>query len=237
MGPEPKLLRTAAFLLCTAVAAPVMAQDFDKGVTAYNAGDYATALQEWRPLAELGDANAQFNLGLMYAQGRGVLQDDTEAVDWYRKAEVQGLARAQSNLGFMYANGRGVLQDDAEAVRWYRKAAEQGYAAAQYNLGIKYAHGMGVLQDDAEAVGWYRKAVEQGDADAQNNLGFMYENGRGVLQDAVLAHMWYNIGGANGSDFGLESRGKIEQSMTREQIVEAQARARVCMASNYQDCD
>ena len=160
-----KILRTATFLLCTAVAAPVMAQDFEKGWAAYNAGDYETALQEWRPLAEQGNASAQYNLGIMYD------------------------------------NGDGVIRDYAEAVDWYRKAAEQGYA------------------------------------DAQTNLGGMYRTGRGVIQDAVLAHMWYNIGGANGNEIGSDNRGLIEEEMTRDQIAEAQALARRCMASDYQDCD
>ena len=105
-----KLLRTAAFLLCTAVSAPVMAQDFDKGVAAYNAGDFDTALEELRPLGEQGHAGAQFNLGYMYNTGRGVPQDDAEAVTWYRLAADQGDARAQFNLGVMYANGSGVIQ-------------------------------------------------------------------------------------------------------------------------------
>jgi hypothetical protein len=65
----------------------------------------------------------------------------------------------------------------------------------------------------------------------------MYDHGRGVLQDAVLAHMWSNIASANGSAIGSTYRGEIEQFMTREQIAEAQALARRCMASNYQDCD
>ena len=82
---------------------------------------------ELRARAELGIAGAQFNLGVMYANGRGVLQDDFEAVHWYRRAADQGLAGAQFNLGGMYAEGRGVPQDAAEAARWYRLAAEQGY--------------------------------------------------------------------------------------------------------------
>ena len=74
----------------------------------------------------------------------GVLEDDAEAVRWYRMAAEQGLAEAQYNLGYRYANGRGVLEDDAEAVRWYRMAAEQGYAMAQVNLGYRYDNGEGV---------------------------------------------------------------------------------------------
>ena len=89
---------------------------------------------------------AQFNLGIMYANGEGVLKDDAEAVKWYRLAAEQGHANAQYNLGVMYDNGIGVLKDDAEAVKWYRLAAEQGYANAQHNLGAMYADGRGVPQ-------------------------------------------------------------------------------------------
>ncbi len=98
---------------------------FDEGVAAYNRGDYATALREWRPLAEQGNAGAQNNLGVMYDMGQGVSQDDAEAVKWYRKAAEQGDAKAQNNLGNMYDKGKGVPQDYAEAVGWRRKAAEQ----------------------------------------------------------------------------------------------------------------
>jgi TPR repeat protein len=196
-----KLLRTAAFLLCTAVAAPAMAQDFDKGRAAALAGDFAIALQEWRPLAEQGNADAQRGIGRMYARGDGVPQDYSEAAKWYRLAVEQGHAWAQVDLAQLYRGGHGVPQDLAQTVDLYRKAAEQGYALAQYRL------------------------------------GFLYESGEGVLQHFILAHMWYNIANANGNGLGSEYRGKIENYMTREQIAEAQARARLCMSSNYQDCD
>ena len=78
--------------------------------------------------------HAQYALGWMYYKGRGVPQDDAEAVKWYRRAAEQGLARAQYNLGMRYSNGRGVPQNDAEAVKWYRRAAEQGHADAQNAL-------------------------------------------------------------------------------------------------------
>ena len=93
---------------------------FDEGVAAFKRGDYATALREFRPLAERGDATAQFNLGIMYDTGLGVPQDYAEAARWYRKAADQGNATAQFNLGFMYSNGRGVPQDYAKAVKWSR---------------------------------------------------------------------------------------------------------------------
>jgi len=123
--------------------------------------------------AAQGNARAQCNLGFMYANGHGVLQDHVRAVEWYRKAANQGNARAQCNLGGMYANGHGVLQDHVRAVEWYRKAANQGDAGAQLNLGLIYNHGHGVTKDAQLAVKFMRKAAKQGDKCAQDFLGSM----------------------------------------------------------------
>ncbi len=134
---------------------------WDEGVAAAKRGDYATALREWRPLAEQGVAKAQFNLGFMYRNGLGVPQDTAEAVKWYGKAAEQGNADAQVNLGSMYSNGQGVPEDHAEAAKWFRKAAEQGVAEAQYNLGFMYRNGLGVSQDTAQAHMWYNLAASR----------------------------------------------------------------------------
>jgi len=128
---------------------------WDEGVAAAKRGDYATAVREWRPLAEQGYAKAQFNLGLMYDNGQGVSQDYAKALQWYRKAAEQGNVEAQYNLGFMYDNGQGVPQDYAKALRWWRKAAEQGNAKAQSKLGFMYRNGLGVPQDYVQAHMWY----------------------------------------------------------------------------------
>ena len=96
------------------------------GDAAYNRGDYDAALQEWRPLAEQGNAVAQLNLGFMYVNGYGVPQDYEEAIKWYRRAADQGNARAQYNLGLMYDNGYGVPQDYIQAHMWYNIAGVAG---------------------------------------------------------------------------------------------------------------
>ena len=111
--------------LLTCAGGVAIAQDYDAGLKAAQAGDFQTALKEWKPLADQGHADAQHNLGWMYASGEGVPEDDAEAVRWYRLAADQGHAGAQHNLGLMYDNGEGVPEDDAEAVRWYRLAADQ----------------------------------------------------------------------------------------------------------------
>jgi TPR repeat protein len=165
-----RLLILPVLLLTLLVGTPAFSADFQKGVTAYESGDYATALREWYPLAEQGSAGAQFNLGVMYEKGQGVPQDDKTAVKYYRLAAEQGDAVAQFNLGVTYYVGQGVLQDYKTALKWYRLAAEQGYASAQYNLGWMYDNGTGVLQDYKTAVKWYRLATEQGHASAQSSL-------------------------------------------------------------------
>ena len=89
-------------------------------------------------------------------------------------------------------------------------------------------------QDDLDTV---RQAADQGDAEAQYNLGSMYANGRGVLKDSVLAHMWFNIAGANGNASARKLRDSLERDMTHAEVSRATELARVCMTSDYQDCE
>ena len=96
----------------------------------------ADSVEQIRAKAALGDASAQFNIGVMYYEGQGVQQDYNQAAGWYGKAAEQGDAKAQTNLGMMYEKGQGVPQGYSQAVAWYRKAAEQGSLVAQYNLGV-----------------------------------------------------------------------------------------------------
>jgi TPR repeat protein len=97
-----------------------LVESFEDAIEAHDRGDYEHALRIWRSLADQGNAMAQFNIGQMYAKGRGVSQDYVEAVRWYRRAADQGLALAQFNLGSRLAQGMGVPQDLVEAANWYR---------------------------------------------------------------------------------------------------------------------
>ena len=163
-----KRLTTPLSLILTLLlfsATNAWSADFDRGVDAYEKGDYATALREWEPLVEQGIAVAQYSLGVMYAEGKGVPQDYKTAHKWYSLAAEQGHVDAQYNLGFMYANGQGVTQDDKTAVKWFSLAAEQGFADAQNNLGVMYALGNGVIQDNVYAHMWFNIAASLGDKD------------------------------------------------------------------------
>jgi TPR repeat protein len=171
------------------------AQDFDTGLYAYEAADYATALREWTPLAEQGDARAQVKIGSMHSWGRGVPRDVVEAMRWYRLAAQQGDADAQNNIGFMYNFGLGVPQDYVEAMRWYQLAAQQGNARAQSNIGSMHKNGNGVPQDYAEAVRWFRLAAQQdGRAFSQRIVGDTYT----VMQDYAEAMRWYRLAAQQG---------------------------------------
>ncbi|MBU6482236.1 MAG: sel1 repeat family protein [Nitrospirae bacterium] len=148
-------------VLAVVCVAPVWA-GFEEGIAAYERGDYATTLKEWRPLAEQGDPTAQHHLGWLYAIGHGVPQDYQEAVRWFRKAAEQGDSDAQTNLGSLYLLGDRLPQDYTEAQKWLRAAADQGHPLAQTKLGIMYEDGEGVHQDRVRAHMWFSLAAAQG---------------------------------------------------------------------------
>ncbi len=194
--------------------------------------EFTIKFKDSKAKAEQGDASAQYNLGVVYHEGVGVLQDDKQAVKWWRKAAEQGYASAQYNLALMYAKGQGVLQNYKQAVKWFRKAAEQGHANGQYSLALMYENGKGVLQDYKQAVKWYRKATEQGNADAQHNLGIKYFKGLGVLQDYVMAHMYFNVAAVSGQKDAAKGREMVSKRMTPSQLAEAQKLAREWMRNH-----
>lgn len=133
---------------------------------AYKSGDYATALEGFRSLAEQGNANAMNNLGLMHANGLGVAVDFAAARAWYERAADQGNLNAINNLGGMYEMGQGVPQSYEEAAQRYAIAAKYGLSDSQYNLGVLYESGKGLPNDLLQAYLWYSLAAAQGDPDA-----------------------------------------------------------------------
>jgi TPR repeat protein len=157
------LLRQAlALIVALLVALPATAQDLKKGTIAHDRGDYTAALREWPPLAEMGNAAAQYRIGLMYRRGQGVLQDYDEAAKWFEKAARQGNAKAQHSLGNSYSEGQGVPVDHTMAVMWFRKAANRGNADSQHSLGLNYAQGQGVPKSAVRAYMWWTLAAMAG---------------------------------------------------------------------------
>jgi TPR repeat protein len=216
-------------LVLGAVSAPswVVAAPLEEVVSAQRQGDFETALRILRPLADQGDAGAQFGMANLYANGQGVPADPAAAVELYRKSAGQGYAAAQYVLGLLHAYGRGVPLDYAEAARWYRLAGEQGIADAQNNLGTLHEFGRGVPQDDAEAVAWYRRAADQGNDLGQLNLGAMLARGRGAPRDYVTAHMLFSLAASHlppgrSHDDAIHNRDLAASKLSPAQVATAQ---------------
>lgn len=173
------------------------APSVDAAFAAHRRGRYDMALRLAGPLAEAGDARARFLLGYLHYHGRGVARNDAEAMRWFRLAGAQGDAEARFHLGVMYDQGQSVPQDDVEAVRWYQLAADQGHAQAQYNLALAYARGEGVAPDPVRAHMWFNLAATRFPADDTRNRAAAVRN-----------------------------RDLVAGKMSREELAEAQARAR-----------
>ena len=156
----------AALLICVIAPLPAAA-GMAEAMSAYRQADYAEAARQMRPLAERGDAKAQFWLGRLHAGGRGVPKDHQEAMRWFEQAGGQGHVMAQLSLGVMYEKGYSRKHGYGAAMAWYRKAALQGNAAAQFNLGRMYRLGHGVLQDFVQAYKWFALAAAQGNETAR----------------------------------------------------------------------
>ncbi len=136
--------------------------DLDRGIEAYNSGDYATALQEFQVRADAGDDQAQLLLGLMHDNGLGTPRDPVRAYRWYRKAAESGNPRAQFNVAEMLSAGQGVAPDRDEALRWYARAADNGYPEAQYKYGLARSQGDGIATDRVEGWMWLDLAAGSG---------------------------------------------------------------------------
>ncbi len=155
--------------VASAVAVALVAAGLPTAISqaAQGTGDERKAFLAARAAAETGDAIAQFNLAVMWDNGKGTLENDTEALQWYRQAAAQDLAVAHFFVGIVYAEGRGVPQDDAEALIWFRNAAELGLASTQFKLGYMYSSGQGVTENLTEAYFWLSLAARNGESGAE----------------------------------------------------------------------
>lgn len=215
----------AVGLFGAALAQAPVPEGFAEAVRAFNAGDYATALEGFRRSATEGNSAAQNNLGLMYANGWGVPEDDAEAIGWYRKAADQGNIKAMYALSVMYSAGEGVPRDDTQAMMWRIKAAEGGDASAQQVLGTIYRYGVqGFEEDLVEAVRWYRLSAAQGNLVSQRALAWMYSQGIGVPADLIEAYVLWSPSVAQGDAHAISRRDELTRRMTPDQLAEAQRR-------------
>ena len=226
-----------SFAGCCAAAVcwllPATAGTLADGIAAAQRGDDVAAIKSWLPIAQAGNAAAQYELGVVYSTSKPDLLDYATALNWFRKAADQGAAPAQERLGHMFREGEGVPRDYRTAVTWESKAANQGYAPAQSSLGWMYENGQGVTQDYMFAVEFYRKAADQGEPSAQYNLGRMCILGRGTQKNLVQAHMLFNLaatraptGQGDLREAAVKMRDLVERTMSPDEVSEAQRLAR-----------
>jgi TPR repeat protein len=171
--------------------------------------------------AQNQEADAQFELGQLYEYGKGIEQDYSKAMHWYKLAAKSGLFKAEYSIALLYEKGRGVELDYVLASEWYQKAADKGDPWSQTNLAFLYSHGRGVKQSDKTANELYRKAAEQGHFQAQFNLGARYASGRGTTVDLPEAHYWFQRSRLGASALNQERANKameaLEANMSSEE--------------------
>jgi len=170
--------------------------DTAAGLAAFKNKDFQLAYREWKESAEAGKAEAQFDLGVLYAQGLGVRRDLTQAAAWYRKSAEQGNAAAQFALGQLYSRGWGVPRDEADAIRWFQMANSVDSDGPPTDWAP--VEGYGMQRDPRQAAYWYRQAADKGHAEAQFNLGRLYSSGAGVKRDEEQAARWISASATQG---------------------------------------
>ena len=182
-------------------AAAVQAQDYEKGLTAFNQAEYAEAETQWLPLARTGELRSQYALAVLYEK-RAARDPEliTEAAFWYEQAAKRGHPGAQTNYASLLATGRGVERDPRGAVDYWEMAARQDNALAQYNLGLAYYRGEGVIPDAKSALAWFRRAADAGMSDAQFALGQMHALGVGTARNKGRALTWFAKAEAQGNN-------------------------------------
>lgn len=164
----------------------------------------AAGLAQLRERADKGDAQAQYNLGLLHANGLNVAQDYALAETWFRKAAEQGHAKAQHRLGLLEYFG---LKSDP--TKWLRLAPSLALSYSTASPELIDFNQLNTPKDNEAAERWFRKAAEQGNAAAQNNLGLLYARGQGVPQRYAEAAGWYRKAADQGFDYAIGNWGLL----------------------------
>ena len=180
--------------LLALIALPVQAQfgsDSPDGDKKFD----ASALQQ---LADRGNADAQFELGVRYLGGEGFAKDEKKAAEWLQKSADQHNLAAMNALGTLHEEGVGVAKDEKKAFEWYEKAAKYGFPLAQQNVAECYESGKGVDKNPEESLKWLERAAHQEFAPSQALYAWKLEKGSGVEKNTPEAAKWYLKAAQNG---------------------------------------
>jgi localization factor PodJL len=174
-----------------------------------------------RAAAMKGDATAAYEIGLRFAEGKGVATNYDEAAKWYDRAAQAGVIPATFRLGTLYEKGLGVKKDADIARRYYTQAAERGNAKAMHNLAVLDADGGGRGANYKSAAQWFRKAADRGVADSQFNLGILYARGIGVEQNLAESYKWFSLAAAQGDADASGKRDDVAKRLDPQSLAAA----------------
>jgi localization factor PodJL len=174
-----------------------------------------------RTAAMKGDANAAYELGVRFAEGKGVAANYDEAAKWYDRAAQAGVVPATFRLGTLYEKGLGVKKDADVARRYYTQAAERGNAKAMHNLAVLDADGGGRGANYKSAAQWFRKAADRGVADSQFNLAILYARGIGVEQNLAESYKWFTLAAAQGDADAAGKRDDVAKRLDPQSLAAA----------------
>ncbi|QPF91433.1 SEL1-like repeat protein [Bradyrhizobium commune] len=174
-----------------------------------------------RTAALKGDATAAYEIGVRFAEGKGVVSNYDEAAKWYDRAAQAGVVPATFRLGTLYEKGLGVKKDADIARRYYTQAAERGNAKAMHNLAVLDADGGGRGANYKSAAQWFRKAADRGVADSQFNLGILYARGIGVEQNLAESYKWFSLAAAQGDADAAGKRDDVAKRLDPQSLAAA----------------
>ncbi|MDN3651784.1 tetratricopeptide repeat protein [Thalassotalea ponticola] len=216
--------KTITAMLWLIASQPAFAE-IQEAVEMINRGDFIGAVEELKPMVELGHPVALYHQAGLYETGRGVEKSDIKAFELYQRAANRGIAEAQFNLAQMYLEGRGTPVNKRQGFEYTRRAAQKGLAAAQYNLALMYHHGVNTSQNFVKAATWYEDAAKQNYALAQFNLAILYYEGKGVSKDIQQSYIWNRVAAFNGYGPAEQSMDMDSRELSRDQIKRAREQA------------
>jgi localization factor PodJL len=190
--------------------------------------------QTLRTAAMKGDASAEFEVAVRFAEGKGIKQNFDEALVWYQRSATHGFAPAQYRLGTLYERGLGAQVDLPRAKIWYQRAAEQGNVKAMHNLAVLSAGQRASVADYETAAVWFNAAAERGLSDSQFNLAVLYENGLGVAKDTREAYKWFALAAKSGDKESIRRRDVLGGKLSAEDFKLAEGDAETFRAKRVE---
>ncbi len=197
---------------------------YEQAEKAYIAEDYSKAFELFEPLANAGNDDAQYYMGIMYHFGDGVRQSYEKAYEWYLKSAEAGDLDSQYRVATLYEDGDGIREDKNKAFNWFLKSAQQGHKTSQFKVAFYSDDGSIIDQDYEQAAYWYQKAGEQGDPTSLAYLGELYQNGKGVSENLERAiELYMEAIGIENQEYAVSKLNSIIEDNTPDNTSQSPA--------------